>query len=469
MVKRPFITRFGVTAACVAAALVAQAPPAAASDPFWGSSGAWGQDHPDQWGLARIGWTPELARTARSDVVVAVIDTGIDFHHPDLAPASIWRNPDEVVNGRDDDGNGYVDDVMGWNFVDGNPNPWDLAGHGTHVAGVIAAATGNGEGIAGIAPSARIMPLKVLNFLGRGRSSGIAAAIAYAATEGARVINLSLGGEELSSTEKRAIEFAARQGVLVVAAAGNAGGDVAKFGPAGLPSVLCVGASGLDDRRASFSNAGAEIDLVAPGEEILSLRARGTDVAFVAGLAGYTPGSRFVGPEARYYRVGGTSFAAPFVSGAAALLLARDPALDARALRRVLEQSARDVGPPGVDGDTGYGLLDLAAAAAADPRFFVEARIDGVAPVQEGGATVVRVSGVLDADAFESGVVEIGAGEEPSAWTEVKKTTSAVRSGAIADIPAASLAGSKTWTVRAVARHAKGRTREHRYRLEIGG
>src|SRR2546423_12696369 len=108
----------------------------AQSGSYWTSSGTWGQKYRDQWGLERVGWTPELAKQARSPVIVAVIDTGLDYYHRGLPPDRIFHNPKEILNGRDDDGNGYIDDVIGWNFVDNNGNPWGHAGHGTHVAGI---------------------------------------------------------------------------------------------------------------------------------------------------------------------------------------------------------------------------------------------------------------------------------------------------------------------------------------------
>ena len=174
----------------------------------------------DQWGLQRIGFLPPGTGASAWDiesggtpVIVAVIDSGIDFFHPDLERHNIWQNPGEELNGKDDDGNGYVDDLIGWNFIDDNNNPWDQAGHGTHISGVIAAARGNGAGIAGINSGAQIMPLKALNFLGRGRSVAIAEAIYYAVRNGARVINISFGGEHVSVIEKKAIDHAVASNV----------------------------------------------------------------------------------------------------------------------------------------------------------------------------------------------------------------------------------------------------------------
>lgn len=423
----------------------------------------------EQWGLANVGWSPELAKRGTSPVIVAVVDTGIDYFHPDLPRDALWANAKEIPNGIDDDGNGYVDDLAGWNFVDGTGNPFDTAGHGTIVAGILAAGIDNGIGIAGMAPSAQLMPLKVLSFTGRGRASQVAAAVYYAADMGARVINLSLGGETLSKVEARAIAYATEKGAVVVTAAGNAARDIADVGPAGIPGVITVGASGPDDAVAAFSNTGAEIDLVAPGIDIVSLRARRTDVSLVAGLDGYVAGSAFVGPDAHYYRVSGTSFAAPFVSGAAALLLAKDPSLTPEQVKRVLLQSAKEAGAPGVDVKTGYGRLDVRAAMAASPDAFVDARIEKVGVASKDGAQVIAVTGTAAADSFAGGELQLGAGESPTSWKTVATITAGVTGGVVAEFPAADLAGEKVWTLRLRAKHTSGREREARYRLNVGG
>jgi subtilisin family serine protease len=155
---------------------VAQTP----NDPLYTSRGSWGQAYDDQWALKRVMDGAEGPRAGGTPVIVAVIDTGIDYRHPDLARERIWRNARERDNGIDDDDNGYVDDLIGWDFANGTNNPWDDSGHGTHVAGVIAATTGNGLGIAGLSDAVHILPLKVLNVFGRGRSAGVADAIYYA-------------------------------------------------------------------------------------------------------------------------------------------------------------------------------------------------------------------------------------------------------------------------------------------------
>jgi subtilisin family serine protease len=246
--------------------------------------------------------------------VVAVIDTGVDGGHPDLA-ANMWRNAGESgagreANGLDDDLNGQADDWRGWDFVSADNDPADANGHGTHVSGTIAGDRGNGVGVAGIADGARILPLRVLDGTGSGRVSDVILAYAYAFQMGARVVNLSLGSTSSSRAERDAI--AAFPTMLFVAAAGNGGADgvgddndaLATYPCAYLlPNVVCVAASDNRDALAGFSNYGAtSVDLAAPGVSIAS-----------------------TWPGGGYSWSSGTSMATPHVSGAAALLWAAAP------------------------------------------------------------------------------------------------------------------------------------------------
>jgi subtilisin family serine protease len=319
-------------------------------DPFYGSKGTWGQDYDDQWALKRIGFTPEQARSLWPEkglpVVVAVIDTGVDRLHPELIGA-VWINEDETPgNGKDDDGNGYVDDFYGWNFIDGNGDTTDTNGHGTVVAGIIAAWTDNATGIAGVNPWARIMPVKVMDFDGKGGSIDIAKAIIYAVDNGARVINLSIGGFRHTKVEQAAIDYAVKKGVLLVVASGNEGVNTAGFSPAGLKGAITVASTDPGDNRLGFSNWGRAVDIAAPGVDVLSLRARRTDI-LVLQKKDYVPGTAFVGKEKRYYRISGSSFSAPFVAGVASLILSNNPELAAEDLRRMILHSAGDVEVPG--------------------------------------------------------------------------------------------------------------------------
>ncbi|MCX6356519.1 MAG: S8 family serine peptidase [Candidatus Aureabacteria bacterium] len=258
-------------------------------------------------------------------VVVAVIDTGVDYTHPDLA-ANIWANGNEIPgNGIDDDGNGYVDDVRGWDFKNNDNDPFDDHSHGTHCAGTIAAVGNNGVGVAGVCWHAKIMPIKFLGADGSGTVADAAKAIHYAALMGARVMSNSWGGGGFSQTLKDAIEEAYAAGALYVAAAGNSGGnnDLAPHYPSSYEcaNVVAVAATDNNDALADFSCYGAvSVDIGAPGVGILSTVPGG-------GYASYS----------------GTSMATPHVAGAAALLLARAPGMSVTDVRAALLQGAEPV------------------------------------------------------------------------------------------------------------------------------
>ncbi len=280
----------------------------------------------DNWGADMVGAPEAWARGYTGDgVVVAVIDTGVDYNHSELS-RNIWRNRDEIANnGIDDDGNGYIDDVRGWNFVNKNNDPMDLNSHGTHVAGTIASARNN-VGVTGVAYDARIMPIQVLSASGSGTYEDVAAGIRYAADNGADVINLSLGGDEAGPELLEAVRYASERDVIIVAASGNDGG----FGGATQPGFparyatdygLAIGAVDSDRDAASFSSpAGNNSDMqyiVAPGVDILSTF-----------------------PDNSYGAISGTSMATPHVAGVVALLLEANPELTHEQVRRILIDTA---------------------------------------------------------------------------------------------------------------------------------
>ena len=247
--------------------------------------------------------------TGSKDIVVAVIDTGVDYTHPDLA-ANIWTNPNEIPNnGIDDDNNGYIDDVHGYDFINNDNDPMDDNGHGTHCAGVIGAAGNNGVGIAGLAWNVKIMPLKFLRSDGNGDTSAALNAIAYAKRMGANVISCSWGGTSKSQALGDAI---ASTNTLFACAAGNEGAnnDVTSHYPSGFdsPQIISVAASDANDQMPSFSNYGATtVDVAAPGDSILST---------------YRTSS-----GNQYVKMKGTSMSTPYVAGLAALILSKDPSL----------------------------------------------------------------------------------------------------------------------------------------------
>jgi subtilisin family serine protease len=278
--------------------------------------------------------------TGSRDVIVAVIDSGIDASHPDLRD-NLYVNPGEIPgNGIDDDGNGLVDDVSGWDFANADNDPFDDLFHGTHVSGIIGAVGDNGLGVAGMAWHVRILPCKFLNSDGLGLSSNAIRAIDYATLMGARVLNNSWGGGALSVAMKDTIDAAGSGGVVFVVSAGNDGEDFAVRPqyPAAytLPNVVAVAATDENDGLAAFSNFGAATVLLgAPGVHILSTL-----------------------PGGQYGKLSGTSMSAPIVSGALALLLSAEPDLDLAAIRARLTAAVKPV--PALEGKTiTGGRLDV--------------------------------------------------------------------------------------------------------------
>jgi subtilisin family serine protease len=324
-------------------------PPASLSTPtspttafpdvaYYGGNNDWNlnaMNAPESWAQ---GYTGE-------GVIVAVVDTGVDLYHSDLGN-QIWVNIDEIAdNGIDDDQNGFIDNTAGWDFVGDDDNPNDANGHGTHVAGTIAAED-NGFGATGVAPDATIMPVRVLDRNGSGTESDVAAGIRYAAQNGADVINLSLGGS-YSSMILAAIQCAEQLDVLVVVAAGNESASSpaypARFS-ASLDNVISVGAHTSANTIASFSNAvgrSGAIQVDAPGVDVYSTVLNG-----------------------RYAIYSGTSMATPHVAGLAALALSANGNLTASQLRTLIVNGA-DRAISGSDSEGGINAAVTVALAAS--------------------------------------------------------------------------------------------------------
>lgn len=250
---------------------------------------------------------------------MAVVDTGMDYSHNDLK-ANVWVNRGELAdNGVDDDGNGYVDDVRGWDFANGDNDPFDDHSHGTHVSGTLGASGNNGIGVAGVNWRVRIMPLKFLDQCGSGSTDDAVSAILYAKKMGAAVINASWGGGDSSRALQDAIKAF---GGPFVAAAGNDGkdNDSEPSYPAAypLPNIIAVAATDSNDLLADFSNYGASsVDLAAPGVDIYSTL-----------------------PDQDYGLNSGTSMAAPHVTGAVALLKSYAPGLSTAQIKSVLMRAS---------------------------------------------------------------------------------------------------------------------------------
>jgi subtilisin family serine protease len=336
--------------------------------------------YPEQYGLNNVGQTGGVAGsdigaerawdrfTGDPEFLIGDIDTGAEYDHPDLA-ANIWTNPGEIPgNGVDDDHNGYVDDVHGYDFLNHDGDPRDDNGHGTHTAGIIAAVGDNGAGVSGVVWHAKIVVLKFLGANGSGPTSAAVEALQYATRLGVRVTNNSWGGGAFSKTLEDAIGAAAASGALFIAAAGNSRADTDRTPqyPGALPDdcVVTVAATDNADQLASFSNFGAtSVDLAAPGVDVLSTY-----------------------PGADYKTLSGTSMATPFVTGAVAFLMGRFPGMDALQVKARLLQFVDPL--PGLAGRCVSGgrlNLDL---SSSDPDSLPPAGISDLAVTLPGSNSV---------------------------------------------------------------------------------
>lgn len=300
------------------------------------------------WGLANIGFfnlfTPlvqpinSTVKPCSKKIVVAIIDTGIDYTHLEVRD-NLWINKgetgslknnsltcsDKSCNGIDDDGNGFIDDVIGWDFVHEVPLPYDTHGHGTHIAGIIAGSSANGIGSSGVCPTASIMALKYYDNSGIGYNNlqNTVRAIHYAVNNGANIINYSGGGSDPSLAERIAIEDAQQHGVLFIAAAGNDGhnNDLQPYYPAsyGIDNIISVASITKNDQLLPSSNFGHTVNVGAPGLSILSS----------------LPGEKFG-------TMSGTSQATAFVTGTAALIASQlEGPFDYKKVKRLILEGAK--------------------------------------------------------------------------------------------------------------------------------
>ena len=369
------LTSLAICSVSLIASCLAIAPPVhAAADPLLAQ----------QWGLFAIGADHVWTTTTGQGVIVAVVDSG-SGPHPDLAenllPGRSIIGTVESQDGRD----------------------IDASGHGTHVAGIIAAVANNGIGGSGVAPNAKILPIQVLDQAGQGDARDVAAGVRFAADNGARVINLSLGGATESSSLTQAITYANDKGVLVVAAAGNGGAADKPKWPASLDLTLAVTAVDQANNATSFDQRGDYIDLSAPGANIVST-AKGD-----------------------YVTLSGTSMAAGFVAGAAALLFAAEPRVTNAQVRDILLRTATDIGEPGRDVTFGAGLINMVAALAELQRMYPPIAAPQLAAVGHVGETLVAnlelISDVIGVKWFRCDSVGPAAIEIPADCLPIAKAT----------------------------------------------
>jgi len=377
-----------------------------------------------QWDLDQIGifelWASGFFDQPLPQVIVGVLDTGVDYLHPDLA-SRIYTNPGETgldefgrdkrTNGVDDDGNGYIDDWRGYDFVDQpipdigdwstrDNDPMDENGHGTAVAGIIGAQVNNKLGIAGISPIAQIIPLRAFNADGDGTDADIAAAIIYAADNGVQVLNMSFGDVILSPLMRDVIHYAHEKNVVLIASSGNDGTSYPHY-PSDFSEVISVGSTSQSEERSFFSSYGPSLALMAPGESIPTL-----------GLGG--------GYQSAFT---GTSAAAPHVSAIASLLIslaelksggASGPPLTNDEVRANLLAGCIDLGDKGWDNYYGAGLVNARVLLSQPQRNVVQ--ITSPSADAQLNNSVVPVIGTATTDQLDSVNVFYGIGDSPASW-----------------------------------------------------
>ncbi len=335
-----------------------------------------------QWNLERIGMPDAWDITRGSaDVRIAVLDSGVDLDHPELA--------------------GRLDTQADYDFIDRDPAADDEYGHGTHVAGIIAAATGNGRAVAGIADGCTILPVRVLDEYGFGSASVMAEGIRYAADQGVDIINVSAGDPVDTRVLGDAIEYAVAKGCMIFAAAGNRGIASLDF-PAGYPDVIAVGAVNSRDARASYSSYGESLDIVAPGGE-----RTGPRILSLLPVRAASPS----GTGEMY----GTSMATPHVTAVAALLRSLNPTWTAGHVTRRILETAEDIGPTGEDSWYGHGVLRADLALGADGEDSQEPSDDDFPGIP---ISAEFIKGIVDAETDSVDVHSVGlvAGQELQVW-----------------------------------------------------
>ncbi len=361
----------------------------------------------EQWNLALIDMPGAWAiEKGDSEVIIAVVDTGFDYTHEDLA-SQTWVNVDEIPdNGIDDDSNGYIDDIHGWDFSEprngdgtgssqtGDNDPIDESGHGTHVAGIVGAAVDNDVGIAGIAWNCTLMPIRGAGVEGI-RDDRSSAAIIYAVDNGARVINMSWGGRDRSFVLRDAVDYAYARGVLMVAASGNESEGASIF-PAGYRKVISVAATEQHKQKFYQSNFGASIDIGAPGNVILSTHINN-----------------------RYRPLSGTSMATAHVSGVAALVISKRPSLTHREVRQILLSTVDPIteSPELVDA----GNLNAARALMASAS--LQANI--LSPeTHTGGSNQIEIVGTAGGFKFNTWQLLYGPSAVPTTFQSINPPSS---------------------------------------------
>lgn len=419
----------------------------------------------EQWALSKVDAFNAWDITQGADtVLLGIIDTGIDYNHPDLKN-NIFINSGETgidnfgndkrFNGIDDDGNGFIDDYQGWDFTDrlGFPfdstggdyltwdnNPFDDQGHGTYIAGIAAAESNNRIGIAGVAPKIKLLNLRAFDPGGYGEEDDVAAAILYAVKMGCKVINMSFGDEAFSYVLRDVIQYAYSQNVVLVASSGNSGSDAPHY-PSGYSEVICVGNSTEQDYVAGSSNFGSTLDLVAPGSSIIT-----------------------TAKNSSYATVSGTSAAAPFVSASAALILSVNNFTNEE-VKQILKTTSDDIGQTGWDLNSGAGRLNLYKALTVTAPSVVKF----INPLQDYATSgnLLQIKATILSAYFINYSLYAGKGDNPDKWSVLLEDIDhQVADENIFNLDVSGYVDS-VYTLRLVIKQSNGRNLEERVNFHI--
>ncbi len=369
------------------------------------------------------------------DFLMAIIDTGADFFHPDLVD-NLWVNSGEIPgNGIDDDSNGYIDDIHGYDFQNDDSDPYDDSGHGTHVSGIAGAVGNNGQGIVGINWKIDLMQLKAFNNKGRGNTSTGIAAIEYAVENGAKIINASWGAEDKSRLLKQVIEKAREDGVLTIAAAGNDSKQIKNY-PAAFESVISVASVDSGGRKSEFTNHGPTIDISAPGTAIFSTKVNNS-----------------------YGSLNGTSMATPIVSGVAALVWGKNPDFSLVDVENILLSGVDVID---VKEELGAGRINANKALEFQEPI---PTVSLVMPEKVGGQ--FDIIGTASGDTFKEFTLEIGKGNSPKDWTFIHSSQIPVLSSTLYNGFSTADYQDGQYTFRLRAKNSQGKESTTQKRVEI--
>ncbi len=387
----------------VSTRLISGYPRLIPDDPYFDQQ--WALDQPNDCDID----APEVwdIETGSENIIIAIPDSGVDYSHNDLAD-NIWINEDEIPdNGIDDDGNGFIDDINGWDFHQDDNDPMDRNGHGTICAGVVGAVTNNAMGIAGVCWNCTIMPIRIGHT--GAPITNVVKGLLYATNNNANIICMSWGSHTPSNLEKDTLDYVSSQGVVLVASAGD-DDTHGRYYPAAFDNVIAVAATDQNDSRfydSYFwwgSNYGKWVDVSAPGKDILTLRANGTDY--------YGDGEHIVDEE--YYIADGTFLSCPYVVGLAALLLSKnyECPYPIQMVKSMISYTTDEIE---TDEYIGTGRINAFKALTQEP-FAVDLEF---IPNWEDAKGIIDINGAAWGEDFQYFVLENGLGENPSSWNEL--------------------------------------------------